>query len=72
MKRLKMIWWILTKKYVSVTWKENEQERCETGYETTAPDKLAANMACWMCMRAKTRKYHKEQFPGYSCTHFEY
>ena len=56
-----MIWLILTKKYVSIYTRENDQENCETHYETNAPNTLAAYMASCMCMRAKSVKYHKEQ-----------
>ena len=45
MKRLIMIWLVLTKKYVSVYTRENNQENCETHYETNAPNALAAYMA---------------------------
>ena len=73
MKRLKMIWWVLTKKNISVYWKKNYNEDIYlSGYESTAPDKVAANMACNMCMWAKSRKYHKEQYPPISCSHYEY
>ena len=72
MKRLKMIWWILTKKYVSVCWRGGDEVRYETDYDTTAPSNLAANMACWMCMYAKCEKYHKEQIPVLVCKNFEY
>ena len=40
MKKLKMIWMILTNKYVSVYTRENDQEHCETHYETNAPNGL--------------------------------
>ena len=70
MVRLKMIWWILTKKYVSVYWAEECNHN--SGYDSTAPDTKAANMACNMCMWAKSKKYHKEQLPDISCGHFEY
>lgn len=71
MTRLRMIWYILTKRYVSLYWREDESDKCEDGYETAARDKVAANMACTMCLRAKSRKYHKEQIIGRSCTNFE-
>ena len=59
MKKLKMIWMILTKKYVSVYARENDQENCETYYETNAPNGLASYMASCMCMQAKSVKYKK-------------
>ena len=71
MKRLRMIWLILTKKYVSVYTRENDQENCETHYETNAPNALAAYMASCMCMRAKSVKYHKEQPLGVACKNYE-
>lgn len=71
MKRLRMIWLILTKKYVSVYTRENDQGNCETHYETNAPDALAAYMASCMCMRAKSVKYHKEQPLGVACKNYE-
>ena len=69
--RLRMIWYILTKRYVSMYWREDESDKCEDGYETTARDRVAANMACTMCLWAKSRKYRKEQIIGRSCTNFE-
>lgn len=71
MKRLRMIWLILTKKYVSVYARENDYENCETHYETNAPNALAAYMASCMCMRAKSVKYHKEQPLDVSCKNYE-
>lgn len=71
MKRLRMIWLILTKKYVSVYARENDQENCETHYETNAPNALAAYMASCMCMSAKFAKYHKEQPLGVVCKNYE-
>ena len=71
MKRFLMIWWILTKKDVSVYWKKDCLGGYAAGYETTATDNKAANMACNMCMWAKSRKYGKEQIPSRSCNHFE-
>lgn len=71
MKRLRMIWLILTKKYVSVYTRENDQKNCETHYETNAPNALAAYMASCMCMWAKSVKYHKEQPLGVVCEDYE-
>ena len=70
--RLKMLWWILTKKHVSVYWMKEYSTGNLSGYESTAPDGRAAHMACNMCMWAKSRKYHKEQLADRSCSHFEY
>lgn len=71
MKRLGMIWAVLTNKYVTVYARKNDQERCETFYETTAPAALAAYMASCTCMRAKSVKYHKEQPLGVACKNYE-
>ena len=71
MKRLRMIWLVLTKKYVSVYTRENDQENCETHYETNAPNALAAHMASCMCMWAKSVKYRKEQPFGVACKNYE-
>ena len=71
MKKLKMIWMILTKKYVSVYARENDQENCETYYETNAPNGLASYMASCMCMQAKSVKYKKEQPLGVACKNYE-
>ena len=66
-----MIWLILTKKYVSVYVRENDQENCETHYETNAPNALATYMASCMYMRAKSVKYHKGQPLGVACKNYE-
>ena len=71
MKKLKMIWMILTNKYVSVYTRENDQEHCETHYETNAPNGLASYMASCMCMSAKSVKYKKEQLFGVACKNYE-
>lgn len=71
MKKLRMIWLILTKKYVSVYARENDQENCETHYETNAPNGLASYMASCMCMQAKSVKYQKEQPLGVVCKNYE-
>ncbi len=71
MKKLKMIWLILTKKYVSIYARENDQEHCETHYETNAPNGLASYMASCMCMQAKSVKYQKEQPLGVVCKNYE-
>lgn len=71
MKKLKMIWMILTTKYVSIYTRENDQEHCETRYETNAPNALASYMASCMCMQAKSIKYKKEQPLGVVCKNYE-
>lgn len=63
-----MIWYILTKRYVSIYWRGKEDYDC--GYETTANNRIASNMACKMCLWAKSVKYHKE-YGEYDCNHFE-
>lgn len=70
-KRLKMIWWVLTKKNISVYWVKLHENIQHEDYETTAIDNLAAYMACNMCMWAKSIKYKKEQILSRSCNHFE-
>jgi len=71
MKKLGMIWAVLTNKYVTVYARKNDQEHCETFYETTAPAALAAYMASCACMSAKSIKHHKEQPLGVACKNYE-
>ena len=71
MKKLKMIWLILTTKYVSIYTRENDKEHCETHYETNAPNGLASYMASCMCMQAKSVQYKKEQPFGVACKNYE-
>lgn len=60
-----MAWTILTNKNVSVIIQETNSW---FEYETTANDDLAANMACNMCMAAKSRKYRR---PSKICPYHE-
>ena len=66
--RLKMIWAILTCKDVSLYALNNS-----TGisYETTVDEnKKACNMACNMCLQAKSRYYKTVCIPDIHCNHY--
>lgn len=63
--KLRMIWLILTHRNVSLYCQDS---KVDTEYETTARDNVAANMACNMCMLAKSRKYRTT---GKKCSFYE-
>ena len=69
--KLRMIYLVLTNKYVTVYTRKDDDEHCEAHYETNAPTNLAAHMGSCVCMSAKYHKYHKEQPFGVACQQYE-
>ena len=70
MNRIKMIWWILTKKDVSII-ARGKHSKYEYYSATTTNDKDYLTMACRQCQFAHSNLYHKEFFPEQLCNRFK-